>query len=117
MSKQNHTYILDTDKTYAELETASENKVLKNKMFKKFKYFETIVLNRLIKRFRDQGMSHADAKTNAVASEEYEKHIKGLFVAEVEYETARDKYEHMKILKDMRITEESSARKIINDRT
>ena len=67
MSKQNHTYILDTDKTYAELETASENKVLKNKMFKKFKYFETIVLNRLIKRFRDQGMSHADAKTNAIA--------------------------------------------------
>tara|TARA_R110000796_G_scaffold249341_1_gene377017 strand:+ start:3379 stop:3732 length:354 start_codon:yes stop_codon:yes gene_type:complete len=117
MEKQNTTYVLDTERTYAELESASENKVIKAKLYKKLKYLEPIVVNRLLKRFRDQGLSHADAKTNALASPEYEKHVQGLFIAEIEYEQAKDKYEHMKILKDLRITEESSARKIINDRT
>ena len=117
MNKQNTTYVLDTERTYAELESASDVKVNKSKLYKKLKYMEPILVNRLLKRFRDQGLSHADAKTNSLASQEYETHIKGLLVAEIEYETARDKYEHMKILKDMRITEESSARKIINDKT
>ena len=117
MEKQNTTYVLDTERTYAELESASENKVSKAKLYRKLKYLEPIVINRLLKRFRDQGLSHADAKTNALASDEYEKHVQGLFIAEIEYEQAKDKYEHMKILKDLRITEESSARKIINDRT
>jgi|GEM_PF-2600469 hypothetical protein len=115
--KINTTYVLDTERTYAELESASDNKINKSKLYKKLKYMEPILVNRLLKRFRDQGLSHADAKTNALASEDYERHIKGLLVAEIEYEQARDKYEHMKILKDMRITEESSARKIINDKT
>ena len=117
MNKQNTTYVLDTERTYAELESASENKVIKAKLYKKLKYLEPIVVNRLLKRFRDQGLSHADAKTNALASTENEKHVMGLLVAEIEYEQAKDKYEHMKILKDMRITEESSARKIISDKT
>ena len=117
MNKQNTTYVLDTERTYAELESASENKVIKQKLFKKLKYLEPIIVNRLIKRGRDQGLSHADAKTNALASNENEKHVMGLLVAEIEYEQAKDKYEHMKILKDMRITEESSARKIISDKT
>jgi len=114
MIKENTTYVIDTEKTYAELESASETKVNKNKLYKKLKYYDPIILNRLIKRFRDQGMSHADSKTNALASEEYEKHVKAVFIAECEAESARDKYEHMKILKDMRITEESSARYIVN---
>ena len=29
MNKQNTTYVLDTERTYAELESASENKVIK----------------------------------------------------------------------------------------
>ena len=77
-SSYNTTYVLDTERTYAELESASENKVIKAKLYKKLKYLEPIIVNRLLKRF---------------------------------------KYEHMKILKDMRITEESSARKIISDKT
>lgn len=108
------TYVLDTEKTFHELESASEIKVLKSNLFRQLKYIEPILLNRIIKKFRDQDLSHADAKTNALASEEYERHIKGLLVAEIEYEQARDKYEHMKILKDMRITEESSARNLIS---
>jgi Zn-finger domain-containing protein len=112
--KMGTTYVLDTEKTFHELETSSENKVNKSKLFKQLKYMEPILINRILKRFRDQGLSHADAKTNALASEEYERHLKGLLVAEIEYEQARDKYEHMKILKDMRITEESSARNLIN---
>ena len=66
MEKQNTTYVLDTERTYAELESASENKVIKAKLYKKLKYLEPIVVNRLLKRFRDQGLSHADAKTNAL---------------------------------------------------
>ena len=38
MNKQNTTYVLDTERTYAELESASENKVIKQKLFKKLKY-------------------------------------------------------------------------------
>ena len=34
MNKQNTTYVLDTERTYAELESASENKVIKQKLFK-----------------------------------------------------------------------------------
>ena len=91
--KMETTYVLDTEKTYAELESASQVKVNKYNLYKKLKYMEPILINRLLKRFRDQGLSHADAKTNALASEDYEIHIKGLLVAEIEYEQAGDEQE------------------------
>ena len=41
-SSYNTTYVLDTERTYAELESASENKVIKAKLYKKLKYLEIV---------------------------------------------------------------------------
>ena len=114
MSDIEHTtYILDPDKTYQELETASEQKAEALREFRRLEYHLPILKAKLKQSFIRSGDKSTDATDKAIMSNEYKTHVDALVLAESLYARKKDSYDNKKALKDMRITQESSARQMI----
>ena len=114
IEKMEHTtYILAPDKTYQELEDASEKKANTLRDYRRLEYHLPILKAKLKQSFIREGQKSSDANDNALLSPEYSKHISALVLAESLYNRAKDSYDNKKALKDMRITQESSARHMI----
>ena len=114
MSDIEHTtYILDPDKTYQELETASEQKAEALRDFRRLEYHLPILKAKLKQSFIRSGDKSTDATDKAIMSNEYKTHVDALVLAESLYARKKDSYDNKRALKDMRITQESSARQMI----
>ena len=113
MSIEHTTYILDPDRTFQELETASEEKANALRDFRRLEYHLPILKAKLKQSFIRSGDKSTDATDKAILSPEYMKHIDALVLAESIYSRKKDSYDNKRALKDMRITQESSARQMI----
>ena len=114
MSNLEHTtYILDPDKTYQELETASEEKAEALRDYRRLEYHLPILKARLKQKFIRDGDKSTDATDKALISNDYQTHVDALVLAESIYNRKKDSYDNKRALKDMRITQESSARQMI----
>ena len=114
MSDIEHTtYILDPDKTYQELETASEQKAEALRDYRRLEYHLPILKAKLKQSFIRSGDKSTDASDKAVMSNDYKSHVDALVLAESIYSRKKDSYDNKRALKDMRITQESSARQMI----
>tara|TARA_B100000424_G_scaffold185098_1_gene143555 strand:+ start:185 stop:607 length:423 start_codon:yes stop_codon:yes gene_type:complete len=114
MSNIEHTtYILDPDRTFQELETASEEKAKALRDFRRLEYHLPILKAKMKQSFIRSGDKSTDASDKAILSAEYIKHIDALVLAESIYSRKKDSYDNKRALKDMRITQESSARQMI----
>ena len=114
MSNIEHTtYILDPDRTFQELETASEEKAKALRDFRRLEYHLPILKAKMKQSFIRSGDKSTDASDKAILSAEYIEHIDALVLAESIYSRKKDSYDNKRALKDMRITQESSARQMI----
>ena len=114
MSNIEHTtYILDPDRTFQELETASEEKAKALRDFRRLEYHLPILKAKMKQSFIRSGDKSTDATDKAIMSNEYKTHVDALVLAESLYARKKDSYDNKRALKDMRITQESSARQMI----
>ena len=75
MSIEHTTYILDPDRTFQELETASEEKANALRDFRRLEYHLPILKAKLKQSFIRSGDKSTDATDKAILSPEYMKHI------------------------------------------
>jgi len=117
MINQSHTtYILDPDKTFQELETASEHKADALKKFRILEYHLPILKSKIkLEYIYKEKLKSTEANDKALNDPRYADHIKALVLAESIYTRSKDAFDNKKALKDMRITQESSARYLIKN--
>ena len=84
------TYILDPDRTYQELEDASEKKANTLRDYRRLEYHLPILKAKLKQSFIREGQKSSDANDNALLSPEYSKHISALVLAESLYNRAKE---------------------------
>ena len=113
---QSTTFILDPEKTYNELEKASKEKaekIYKARLSEK-KEKPLLAMLKAKVRLNREKISNLDCLDEAYKSDEYAKWIQEDAEAVKEKSLAVDRYNNLNSFKDMRITEESSARYLIN---
>ena len=97
------TYVLDSNGTFETLEKASEDKANKLYIFRKLEKREKI--------------TNVELTDEAYKDSKYNDWLEDFTTAEMKFALAKDHYNNLIALKDMRITEETSARKLLNDKT
>lgn len=110
------TYTLNTDEIYAELEKRAEDKATKRFAFIRSEKYEKILLARLrseLKLAHNDKVSFNQLTDEALNTDKYKKWLVDYSEKAKAYELAKDKYNNFVAFKDMKITEESSARYLI----
>ncbi len=113
----NHkTFVLNTEDTFEKLQAASEKKALTLFKYRKLEKSEKIILAKLKGdlRLNKDKVSQTELTDMAYKEPKYKEWLIAFTEAEKEYTIAKDYYNNLISLKDMRITEESSARYLIN---
>lgn len=100
----------DPDAIFAELEKAAETFVEKEEELELLGAFEDKLLAQLIDEEREGGTPATLAKELSKKNEKWQIHRKGKAEAKKRYRKAKLHYENLVILKDLRITQESSMR-------
>ena len=110
------TFVLDSDQTFLNLEKLANEKAEKLFRFRKLEKYEKICLAKLKSEIRlnHEKISNADLTDEAYRHKTYRDWLDKYAEAEKDFNLAKDKYNNFVALKDMRITEESSARYLIN---
>jgi len=111
------TFTLDTNKMFNELESASEKKCQSLFKFRKLEKTEKVLLSKIkgaLKLKHNDKISQVELTDEAYRHDRYSEWLKEFVEAEQEYNRDRDRYNNLISLKEMRITEESSARYLIN---
>ena len=105
------TFVLDSDQTFNNLE-----KLANDKAEKLFRFRKLVCIAKLKGsiRLQHEKISNADLTDEAYKHKTYRDWLDKYSEAERDYNLAKDKYNNFVALKDMRITEESSARYLIN---
>jgi len=113
---ESSTYVLDSEKTFLNLEKLANDKAEKLYVYRKLEKYEKICIAKLKNEIRlnHEKISNTELTDEAYRHETYRKWLEKFSSAEKDWTLARDKYDNFKSLKDMRITEESSARYLIN---
>jgi len=114
----NHkTFVLNTEDTFEKLQEASEKKAETLFKYRKLEKSEKIILAKLKGdlRLNKDKVSQIELTDMAYKEPKYKEWLIAYTQAEREFSLAKDYYYNNLIsLKDMRITEESSARYLIN---
>tara|TARA_Y100001972_G_scaffold100146_1_gene124427 strand:- start:711 stop:1067 length:357 start_codon:yes stop_codon:yes gene_type:complete len=111
------TYTLNTNEIYNELEKRAEEKAEKRFVFIRSEKYEKILLAKLrteLKLAHNDKVSFNQLTDEAMNTDKYKKWLADYSNKAKEYELAKDKYNNFVAFKDMKITEESSARYLIN---
>lgn len=111
------TFTLDTNKMFSELETASEKKCQSLFKFRKLDKTEKVLLSKIkgaLKLKHNDKVSQTELTDEAYRQTKYKEWLIAFTQAEKDFTLAKDYYNNLIALKDMRITEESSARYLIN---
>ncbi len=116
MNEQHTTYILDPDKTFNELENGADAKAKAQKDFRTLEYHLPILKSKLkLEYIHNEKLKSTEANDKALTDKRYIDHVKALVLAESIYTRSKDAFDNKKALKDMRITQESSARYLIKN--
>jgi len=113
----NHkTFVLNTEETFNKLQDASEKKAETLFRYRKLEKSEKIVLAKLKNELRlnHDKISQIELTDNAYREPRYKEWLIAFTQAEKDFTLSKDYYNNLIALKDMRITEESSARYLIN---
>ena len=110
------TFVLDSDQTFLNLEKLANDKAEKLYVYRKLEKYEKICIAKLKGEIRlnHEKISNADLTDEAYKHKTYRDWLDKYTEAEKDFNLAKDKYNNFIALKDMRITEESSARYLIN---
>ena len=111
------TYTLESDKLYNELEEKAEMKAKAKFYCVRVEKYEKILLAKLrAKKKLEHGekVPFTQLTDEAYLDPEYAKWLDDYSKKSSNYELAKDKYNNRVAFKDMKITEESSARYLIN---
>ena len=113
---ESSTYVLDSDKTFLNLEKLANDKAEKLFRFRKLEKYEKVCIAKLkgTIRLQHDKISNVDLTDEAYKHKTYRDWLDKYTEAEKDFNLAKDKYNNFIALKDMRITEESSARYLIN---
>ena len=113
---QPKTFVLDSDKTFLNLEKLANDKAEKLFRFRKLEKYEKVCIAKLkgTIRLQHDKISNVDLTDEAYKHKTYRDWLDKYTEAEKDFNLAKDKYNNFIALKDMRITEESSARYLIN---
>ena len=103
--------MLDPDKIYHEVSTAGEAWANLKAAFELLDDVTKSVLADITANFMDGGkMSRAEAEMRALASGDYKTHLASVSAARKEWLRAQVKYDSLKLLADLRRSQESSRR-------
>jgi hypothetical protein len=105
------TFVLDSNQTFLNLEKLANDKAEKLFRFRKLEKYEKVCIAKLKGTIR---LQHEKISNVDLTDEAYKHWLDKYTEAEKDYNLAKDKYNNFIALKDMRITEESSARYLIN---
>ena len=113
------TYVLDSNNTFDTLEKASEDKANKLYIFRKLEKREKVLLATIKAQIRlnREKITNVELTDEAYKDPKYNDWLEEFTTAEMKFALAKDHYNNLIALKDMRITEETSARKLLNDKT
>ena len=113
---ESSTYVLDSEKTFLNLEKLANEKAEKLYIFRKLEKYEKVCIAKLkgTIRLQHDKISNVDLTDEAYKHKTYRDWLDKYTEAEKDFNLAKDKYNNFIALKDMRITEESSARYLIN---
>jgi hypothetical protein len=113
---QHTTYVLNTEDTFNKLQEASEKKAESLFAYRKLEKYEKILLSKLKNELRlnYDKITQVELTDEAYRHQKYNDWLIAYSKAERAYSLDKDYYNNLLSLKDMRITEESSARYLIN---
>ena len=102
--------MLDPDKIYHEVSTAGEDWADKKAAFEALDDVTKSVLADITGRFMDGKISRTEAERYALASQDYRQHLASVSKARSEWLRAQVKYDSLKLLADLRRSQESTRR-------
>lgn len=109
------TYVqFDPNDIFLKLEAAAEEMAEAESIARRLEELKGVVLAELAVEHRDNGCSMAEAEMRAKASKRYLDHIEGMCIATRKANRAKAKYKDLLVLSELRRTQESSARSMIN---
>ena len=110
------TFVLDSNQTFLNLEKLANDIAEKRFRFRKLEKYEKVCIAKLkgTIRLQHDKISNVDLTDEAYKHKTYRDWLDKYTEAEKDFNLAKDKYNNFIALKDMRITEESSARYLIN---
>tara|TARA_R110000787_G_scaffold113019_1_gene222007 strand:+ start:448 stop:801 length:354 start_codon:yes stop_codon:yes gene_type:complete len=113
---QHTTFVLNTEDTFNKLQEASEKKAESLFVYRKLEKYEKILLAKLKTELRlnHDKITQVELADEAYRHQKYNDWLIAYSKAERSYTLDKDHYNNLLSLKDMRITEESSARYLIN---
>ena len=102
--------MLDPDKIYHEVSTAGEDWADRKAAFEALDDVTKSVLADITGRFMDGKISRTEAERYALASQDYRQHLASVSKARSEWLRAQVKYDSLKLLADLRRSQESTRR-------
>ena len=102
--------MLDPDKIYHEVSTAGEDWADKKAAFEALDDVTKSVLADITGRFMDGKISRTEAERYALASQDYREHLASVSKARSEWLRAQVRYDSLKLLADLRRSQESTRR-------
>ena len=113
---EHKTYVLNTEDTFNKLQEASEKQAETRFRYRKLEKSEKIILAKLKNELRlnHDKISQTELTDEAYRQTKYKEWLIAYTQAEKDFTLSKDYYNNLIALKDMRITEESSARYLIN---
>ena len=116
LKHEHQTFVLNTEDTFNKLELAAEEKAKSLYKHKKLEKSEKPLLAKLKAEIKVnyEKISQTELTDEAYRHPKYREWIEADCKASMEFSMLKDRYNNLVSLKDMRITEESSARYLIN---
>lgn len=106
----------DPNDIFLKLEAAAENMAVAESNALRLEELKGVMLAKISVEFRAQGLGVGECELRAKADPRYSTHIEGMVVAKEKAIRARANYKDLTILAELRRTQESSARTMIERR-
>ena len=106
--------MIDPDKIYHEVSSAGETWADTKAAYEAFDDNTKSVLAEIAGRYLDAGETQGKAETRALASKDYREHLASLSKARGEFLRAQVRYDSLRLLAELRRSEESSRRAEMN---
>lgn len=109
------TYVqFDPNDIFLKLEAAADEMSEAEEVAQRLEELKSVLLAEIAVQFKDEGKAIGECEMRAKADPKYRAHVEGMCVARRRANRARAKYKDLLVLAEMRRTQESSARSMIN---
>jgi len=109
-----NTYVqFDPNRIFLEMEEAAEKMAEAEEIAQRLEELKSVMLAEIAVQFKDEGKPIGECEMRAKADPKYKQHIDGMCVARRQANRARARYKDLQILSELRRTQESSARSMV----